>query len=58
MSKIGQLVMEIEELLYKGMTAEDVAKTLCIPVKFVYPIEDELMSLCDPRNYGPDYDEE
>jgi hypothetical protein len=58
MSKMGELVMEAEELLYKGYTAQEVAKILNVPVYWIEPIEEDIMSLCDPRNYGPDYDEE
>ena len=56
MSKMSELQMEAEELLYKGFTAQEVAKMLCVPVKLIEPIEEDLMELNNPRNYGPDYD--
>ena len=58
MSKMSELHMEAEELLYKGFTAQEVAKMLCVPVKLIEPIEEDLMELNNPRNYGPDYDQE
>ena len=56
MSKMSELHMEAEELLYKGFTVQEVAKMLGVPVKLIEPIEEDLMELNNPRNYGPDYD--
>lgn len=58
MSKMAELHMEAEELLYKGFTVYEVAKMLCVPLSLIEPIEQDLMELNNPRNYGPDYDQE
>jgi len=57
MSKMAELHLEAEELLYKGFTANEVAKMLCVPLSLIEPIFEDLMELNNPRNYGPDYDE-
>jgi hypothetical protein len=58
MSKMGELYLEVEELLSQGYTAKEVSKLTNLPLSFIHPIEDDLMAALDPRNYGPDYDEE
>ena len=58
MSRMSELYMEAEELLYKGFTVTEVAKMLCVPAKLIEPIEEDLMEMNNPRNYGPDYDQE
>ncbi len=57
MSKMGEMVMEIEDLLRQGFKPVTVAAMLHVPVQCVYDVEEDLMQLANPRFYGPDYDE-
>lgn len=54
---MGEIVLEIEELLREGYKATSVAGMLQIPLDWVYSVEEDLMQLANPRFYGPDYDE-
>ena len=56
MSRMSELHLEASELFYKGFTAAEIAKMLCVPIEIIEPIEEDLMELNNPRNYGPDYD--
>lgn len=58
MSKMAELHAEASNLIYKGYTASEVAKMLCVPLSLIEPIEEDLMEMNNPRNYGPDYDQE
>lgn len=42
MSKMGEMVLEIEERLNQGMTPETIAKHLSIPISWVTSVEDTL----------------
>lgn len=57
MSKMGEMAMEIEDLLRQGFKPVTVAAMLHVPVQWVYDVEEDLMQLTNPRFYGPDYDE-
>lgn len=48
MSKIGQLVMEIEERLNQGMDSATIANCLSVPIEWVIDVEEKYA--------GPDYD--
>lgn len=58
MSRMSELHMEATDLFFKGFTAPEIAKMLCVPIKLIEPIEEDVMELNNPRNYGPDYDQE
>jgi hypothetical protein len=55
---MSELAFEIEDLLRQGFKATTVAAMLSCPLKLVHDVEDNLMSLTDPRSFGPDYDQE
>ena len=55
---MSELHMEVEDLVYRGFTANEIAKMLKVPLSLVEPIEEDLMELNNPRNYGPDYDQQ
>jgi glutamate synthase domain-containing protein 1 len=57
MSKMAEIMLDIEELLREGYKPVTVAAMLNVPVQWVYDTENNLMQLADPRFYGPDYDE-
>lgn len=57
MSKMAEIMLDIEELLREGYKPVTVAAMLNVPVSWVYETENSLMQLADPRFYGPDYDE-
>jgi len=54
MSRMSELAFEIEDLLRQGFKATTVAAMLSCPLKLVHDVEDNLMSLTDPRSFGPD----
>lgn len=56
MSKIGEVMMEIEDLLRQGYKPVTISGMLQVPIDWVYSMEDDLMQLADPRSYGPDYE--
>ena len=43
MSKMGQLAMEIEDMIYQGHTAEFISKALNVPVDWVVATEDTIL---------------
>ena len=51
MSRMSELYTEIEEQLMNGAKPEEVAKSLNVPVKVVYDVEDDLMAYSQ-RDYG------
>lgn len=57
MSKMGEIVMEIEDMLRQGFKPTTIAGVLQVPVQWVYDVEEDLMQLANPRFYGPDYGE-
>lgn len=57
MSKMAEIMLDIEELLREGYKPVTVAAMLNVPVQWVYDTENNLMQLADPRFYGPDYDQ-
>ncbi len=58
MGKMSELHAIATDLFYKGYTAPEIAKMLCAPLEIIEPIEEDLMEMNNPRNYGPDYDQE
>ena len=58
MSRMSELHMEASDLFFKGYSAVEIAKMLCVPLQLIEPIEEDVMELNNPRNYGPDYDQE
>ena len=54
MSRMSELAFEIEDLLRQGFKATTVAAMLHCPLNLVHGVEDNLMSLTDPRSFGPD----
>ena len=55
---MSELHMEATDLFFKGFTAPEIAKMLCVPLQLIEPIEEDMMELNNPRKYGPDYDQE
>lgn len=55
MSRMAELYTEIEEQLQNGAKPDEIAKTLGIPIKMVYEVEDDLMAYSQ-RDYGGTYD--
>lgn len=56
MSKMGEIAMEIEDLLRQGYKPTTIAAILNVPLEWVDKAEEDLMQLANPRFYGPDYD--
>ena len=48
MSRMSNMIMEIEELLMAGQMPEDIAESLSIPVSWVYDTEDRLAGADEP----------
>ena len=44
MGKMKNLVMEIEELLIAGLSPDEIAQRLAIPINLVYETEDNLVN--------------
>ena len=44
MGKMKNLVMEIEELLIAGLSPDEIAQQLAIPINLVYETEDNLVN--------------
>jgi hypothetical protein len=57
MSRMKDLVIDIEDHLRQGFKPLTVAAMMNIPVDMVEDVEKDLMQLADPRFFGPDYDE-
>lgn len=55
MSKMGNLVMEIEEMIQSGVPALAIAAVLNIPSEFVWNVKD---ALNDAENECYEYDDE
>lgn len=55
MSRMSELYTEIEEQLQNGAKPDEVAKSLNVPVKVVYDVEDDLMAYAQ-RDNGGTYD--
>lgn len=54
MSKMGDMMIDIEERLVDGQDPATVAKKLGVPLDWVIGTMDEMIN--GPRAYGPDYD--
>lgn len=57
MSRMKDLVIDIEDHLRQGYKPLTIAAMMNIPVDMVEDVEKDLMQLADPRFFGPDYDE-
>lgn len=49
MSRMSEMIIEIEEMLWNGYTAEEIAKTLNVPIEWVNDTEKRMFS-------EPEYD--
>jgi hypothetical protein len=56
MSRMSQMVLEIEEQLIEGLLPREVADRLSVPLDWVVGVEQELV--LGDRAYGSDYDQE
>ena len=56
MSKMAEVMIDIEECLADGLPAVEIADKLKVPISWVFGVEQELMY--GPRAYGNDYDGE
>ncbi len=56
MSRMKDILIDIEDLLRQGYKPVSIEKMLNVPIEWVYDIEESLMQLANPRFYGPDYD--
>ena len=57
MSKTKDLIFDVMELLEAGLWPAEIVKRLPVNMEFVLSVEDEMFAN-DPRNIGPDYDQE
>jgi hypothetical protein len=56
MSKMGDLIIDIEEMLMRGTEARSVADSLCIPLSWVLEVE---KTICfDDSGYNPTQEEQ
>ena len=51
MSKMSDIVLEIQERLGKGEDVLTVAKRLCVPIEWVYTVENEYIK--PKQNFSP-----
>lgn len=59
MSYMKNIIFDIEELLKAGVYPVDVVKRVPgATMKLVLEVEEDLYEMNNPRNYGPDYDQE
>ena len=56
MSKMGQLYMEVEEMLIRGLEPFSISSKLNVPLDLVLNVEEDLMQLANPYSYGPYYE--
>lgn len=54
MSKMSEILIDIEEMLCEGLAPAEIARVLNVPVNWVYSTEQELLY---PQGPGPGYDE-
>ena len=52
MSKIGQIMIEIDELVEQGMSPKFIATVLNIPMEWVYEVIDERAALEEQKRFG------
>lgn len=57
MSKIGDVLIDIEERLMADEEPADIARALNVPLQWVLDQEKYLLACDDPRNSGPNYEE-
>jgi hypothetical protein len=50
MSRMSNMVLEIQEMLYNGSTPEEIAETLGIPVRWVFEVEDNMSEISEPSD--------
>lgn len=58
MGKMKNLLIEIEEMLKAGEYPANIVKRTGATMEMVLQVEEDLYELANPRNYGPDYDQE
>ena len=59
MSYIKNVLFDIQELLEAGLyPAEIVKRVPGATMQMVLDVEEDFYQLANPRNYGPDYDQE
>jgi hypothetical protein len=54
MSKMKEIVMDIEEYVTQGFDAAWIAQRLQVPIDLVLNVEEDVMQLGNPYFYGPD----
>lgn len=54
MSKMKEILLDIEELLLAGHDPDWIAQFLDVRIELVHDIEEECMQLGNPYFYGPD----
>lgn len=50
MSRMSNMVLEIEEMLYNGHTPEEIAESLSIPVRWVFEVETNMSEFSEPND--------
>jgi len=59
MSYMKNALFEIQELLEAGLYPADIVKRVPgVTMEMVLDVEEDLYQLANPRNYGPDYDQQ
>lgn len=59
MSYIKNILFDIQELLEAGLYPTEIVKRVPgATMQMVLDVEEDLYQLANPRNYGPDYDQE